>query len=152
MRVIANDKYIPPSRAEELGIELIDDFDVFLPQADYFTIHVPLTDETRNLIGKEQFAKMKPTAVVLNISRGEVINEKDLYKALLNKRIGGACIDVYSKEPATKEEFPFITLDNIVVTPHLGASTQEAQMEVGKLAADHVMKALRDQEFPDAVN
>ena len=80
------------------------------------------------------------------------MNEKDLFKALANKRIGGACIDVYSKEPATKENFPFITLDNVIATPHLGASTQEAQIELAKLTADHVMRALKNGDFPDAVN
>ena len=115
----------PPER-EEMGIELVNNLEESYPQSDFITIHVPLNDETRGLISKPQLALMKPTAILVRISMGEVVNEKDLFKALANKRIGGACIDVYSKEPATKEDFPFITLDNVIATPHLGASTRRS--------------------------
>ncbi|MBN2152129.1 MAG: phosphoglycerate dehydrogenase [Candidatus Lokiarchaeota archaeon] len=152
MKVVAYDTLIPKKRAEELGVELVDDLDDLLKRSDYISIHIPLTEQTRNFIGKEQFAKMKRTAVVINVSRGEVIDEKALHDALVEKRIGAACIDVYSKEPACRAEFPFIGLDNVITTPHLGASTVEAQVEVAKMAADHVAKALLSKVFIDAVN
>ncbi len=152
MKVLAHDKFIPKKRAQEMGVVLVDELDDLLKQSDYISIHIPLTEKTRNLIGKEQFTKMKRTAVIINVSRGEVINEKALHEALVEKRIGAACIDVYSKEPACKADFPFIGLDNVITTPHLGASTVEAQIDVAKMAADHVAKALRSNVFVDAVN
>ncbi|MEX2682242.1 MAG: phosphoglycerate dehydrogenase [Candidatus Sigynarchaeota archaeon] len=152
MKVLAYDKFIPAKRAEELGVKLVDDLDDLLKQSDYITIHTPLTEQTRNLIGKEQLAKMKKTAIIINASRGEVIDEKALHQALAEKRIGGACIDVYSKEPACKADFPFIGLENVITTPHIGASTVEAQIEVARMAADHVAKALLSKVFIDAVN
>jgi D-3-phosphoglycerate dehydrogenase len=152
MKVVAHDKFIPKKRADEMGVTLVDELDTLLKQSDYISIHIPLTDQTRNLIDKQQFAKMKRNAVIINVSRGEVVDEKALYEALVEKKIGGACIDVYSKEPACKAEFPFIGLENVITTPHLGASTVEAQIEVAKMAADHVAKALLSKVFIDAVN
>ena len=143
MNIIGYDKFIPKARAEQLGVKIIDSFEDFIAQADYITLHIPLTEETRNLFDKAKFEKMKPNSVLINVARGEVINEKDLYEALCEKKIGGACIDVYSKEPANKEQFPFIGLDNVIATPHLGASTQEAQIDVAKMAAEHVVQALQ---------
>jgi D-3-phosphoglycerate dehydrogenase / 2-oxoglutarate reductase len=152
MNVIAFDKYLPKIRAEELGVELIDDINKFVSRADYITLHIPLTESTKDLIAKEQFDLMKKNSVVVNVARGGVVNEKDLYDALVNEKIAGACMDVFSKEPANKEEFPFIGLDNVISTPHLGASTSEAQIDVAKLAAEHLVQALNSNLFIDAVN
>lgn len=152
MNVVAYDKFIPQKRAEEIGVKLMNELDDLLRIADYITIHIPLTEQTKNLIGKEQFSKMKPNAVIINVARGEVVEEKALYEALRDKKIGGACIDVFTKEPACKEDFPFIGLENVITTPHLGASTLEAQIEVAKLAADHVAKGLLSHVYIDAVN
>ncbi|NMC04847.1 MAG: phosphoglycerate dehydrogenase [Candidatus Lokiarchaeota archaeon] len=152
MKVLGHDTFIPKKRAEELGVVLVDDLNELLERSDYISIHIPLTSQTRNFIGKEQLSRMKKNAVLINVSRGEVVDEKALHEALVEKRIGGACLDVYSKEPACKADFPFIGLDNVITTPHLGASTVEAQIEVAKMAADHVAKALLSKVFIDAVN
>ncbi|MBN2156981.1 MAG: hypothetical protein JW776_13135 [Candidatus Lokiarchaeota archaeon] len=152
MNVIAFDKYITKVRAEQFGATLLEDFDTFLSTADYISIHVPLTSETENMIDTPQFEIMKPTSCIINISRGGIVNEQSLVTALKERKIGGACIDVFSKEPAIPEEFPFIRLPNCITTPHLGASTEEAQIKVGTIAADHIAQALLEKKFPDAVN
>ena len=152
MNVIAFDKYITKERAEEYGATLLEDFDEFLGKSDYISMHLPLTPETKNMIDTPQFEIMKPTSCIINISRGGIVNEETLATALKEGKIGGACIDVYSKEPATPEEFKFIGLPNSITTPHLGASTFEAQIKVGTLAADHIAQALLDKKYIDAVN
>jgi D-3-phosphoglycerate dehydrogenase len=152
MEIIAFDKYITKERAEQYGATLLEDFDDFLKRSDYISIHLPLTDETRNMIDTPQFEMMKTNCCIINIARGGIVNEKTLVTALKEGKIGGACIDVYSKEPATPEEFPFILLNNAICTPHLGASTVEAQIKVGTLAADHITQALLEGKYPDAVN
>ncbi|MHA1728187.1 MAG: phosphoglycerate dehydrogenase [Promethearchaeota archaeon] len=152
MNVIAYDKFIPKKRAENLGVKLVKELDELLMQADYITFHIPLTEQTKNMIDTPQFEKMKKNVVLVNVARGGVINEQSLYEALLEKKIGGACIDVYSNEPANLKDFPFIKLDNVVTTPHLGANTFEAQIRVGKLAAEHIVTSLISKIFIDAVN
>jgi D-3-phosphoglycerate dehydrogenase len=152
MNVIAFDRFVPKKRAQDLGVELIENFDEFLTQADYITIHVPLTAQTKDLISYTEIEKMKPTTVIVNVARGGVVNEQALYDALKNNKIGGACIDVYSKEPVDPKDALFIGLDNCITTPHLGASTYEAQIEVAKLAAERIIQALNSKIFVDAVN
>ncbi|NVM19031.1 MAG: phosphoglycerate dehydrogenase [Candidatus Lokiarchaeota archaeon] len=152
MNVIAFDRFVPKKRAQDLGIELLDNFNDFLARADYITIHVPLTAQTKDLINDSEIEKMKSTAVIVNVARGGVVNEQALYKALKNNKIGGACIDVYSKEPVDPKDAPFIGLENCITTPHLGANTYEAQIEVAKLAAERIVQALNSKIFVDAVN
>ncbi|GAH17802.1 unnamed protein product, partial [marine sediment metagenome] len=152
MEVIAFDKFVPRKRGQDLGVELLDNFDAFLTRSDYITIHVPLTAQTKDLISYSEIEKMKPTAIIVNMARGGVVNEQALYDALKNKKIGGACIDVFSKEPIDPKDAPFIGLDNCITTPHLGASTFEAQIEVAKLAAERIVQALNSKIFIDAVN
>jgi D-3-phosphoglycerate dehydrogenase len=152
MNIIAFDKYISKERADEYGATLLEDFNDFLAKSDYISIHLPLTSETKNMIDAPQFEIMKPTSCVINISRGGIVNEETLVTALKEGKIGGACIDVFSKEPATPEEFKFIGLSNCITTPHLGASTIEAQIKVGTLAAEHIAQALLEKKYPDAVN
>ena len=152
MEVIAFDKFVPRKRGQDLGVELLDNFDAFLARSDYITIHVPLTAQTKDLISYSEIEKMKPTAIIVNMARGGVVNEQALYEALKNKKIGGACIDVFSKEPVDPKNAPFIGLDNCITTPHLGASTFEAQIEVAKLAAERIVQALNSKIFIDAVN
>ena len=142
MRTIAYDLFVSKEYAEEIGVELFEDFHEFLKQVDFLSLHVPVNDSTRGMIGPEQFELMKETAVIINCARGAVVNEKELFNALKDGKIGGACIDVYSKEPASSENFPFILLDNVICTPHLGASTQEAQVNVAALAAEQIGKLL----------
>ena len=152
MSVIAFDRFVPKKRGQDLGVELLDNFDDFLAQSDYITIHVPLTAQTKDLISYSEMEKMKSTAIIVNVARGGVVNEKALYDALKNNKIGGACIDVFSKEPVDPKDAPFIGLENCIATPHLGASTFEAQIEVAKLAAERIGQALNSKIFIDAVN
>ena len=152
MNTIAFDRFVPKKRGQDLGVELLDNFDDFLARSDYITIHVPLTTQTKDLISYSEIEKMKPTAIIVNVARGGVVNEKALYDALKNNKIGGACIDVFSKEPVDPKDAPFIGLDNCITTPHLGASTFEAQIEVAKLAAERIVQALNSKIFVDAVN
>ena len=152
MKTIAYDVFVTKEYAESIGVELHEDLNVFLSKVDFLSLHVPVTDSTHGMIGKEQFEIMKDTAVVVNCARGAVINEKELYDALVNKKIGGACIDVYSKEPASNEDFPFIGLENVVCTPHLGASSKEAQVNVAILAANGIAQYLNDSKLINCVN
>ncbi|QEE14346.1 hydroxyacid dehydrogenase [Promethearchaeum syntrophicum] len=152
MKTIAYDVFVSKEYAKSIGVDLYEDFNEFLSEVDFLSLHVPVTDSTRGMIGKEQFEIMKDTAVIVNCARGAVINEKELYDALSNKKIGGACIDVYSKEPASKEDFPYIGLDNVVCTPHLGASSKEAQVNVAMLAANGIAQYLNDNKLINCVN
>jgi D-3-phosphoglycerate dehydrogenase len=152
MRTIAYDLFVSKEYAEEIGVELYEDLNEFLKLVDFLSLHVPVNDSTRGMIGLDQFELMKETAVIINCARGAVVNEKELYIALKDGKIGGACIDVYSKEPANSEDFPFITLDNVICTPHLGASTQEAQVNVAALAAEQIGKLLNEGKYIDCVN
>ena len=112
-------------------------FSDLLTTSDIISIHVPLTDETRNLFSKQEFERMKETALLINTSRGGVINEKELYKALRDRTIGGAAIDVYEKE---RQYNTLFELSNIVVTPHIGAMTQEAQEQIGLQIVKKIVK------------
>ncbi|MHA1647322.1 MAG: hydroxyacid dehydrogenase [Promethearchaeota archaeon] len=152
MRTIGYDKFVTKEYADNLGIELIQNLNDFLKQLDFISLHVPVTDSTRGMMGKEQFEIMKETSVIINCARGAVINEEELYIALKDGKIGGACIDVYSSEPATSDKFPFIELDNVICTPHLGASSMEAQINVALLAADHIGQYLSEGKLIDCVN
>ncbi|KKN39889.1 hypothetical protein LCGC14_0738940 [marine sediment metagenome] len=152
MKVIAYDRFVPKKRGRDLGIKLMDKLDDLLVQSDYITIHIPLTAQTKDLINYPEILKMKPNVIIVNVARGGIVNEDALYDALKNNRIGGACIDVFTKEPIYAEDAPFIGLDNCITTPHLGANTIEAQIEVAKLAAERIAQALNSKIFIDAVN
>jgi D-3-phosphoglycerate dehydrogenase len=130
-------------------VQLLE-LDELLGTADFITIHMPKTPETTGMISTEQFAKMKPTAFVFNVARGGLIDEAALATALTEHTIAGAGIDVYTTEPP--HELPFIGLENVNVTPHLGASTAEAQEKAGVAVAKSVRLALSGELVPDAVN
>ena len=149
MDVLAYDPYITAARAQQLGAELVE-FDELLERADFVTIHMPKTPETVGMLGDEQFAKMKDTAFVVNVARGGLVDEEALDRALASGAIGGAGIDVFSSEPAT--DLPFFAHDRATVTPHLGASTDEAQEKAGVSVARSVRLALAGELVPDAVN
>jgi len=150
MRVIVFDPFLNPDRATALGVETAG-LDEILERADVLSVHVPLTDETLGLIGEAQLAKLKPSAFVLNVARGGVVDEDALLKALQNKRLAGAALDVYSTEPLPADH-PFRSLPNVVLTPHLGASTAEAQQNVAIEIAEAVRAALLDNDVSRAVN
>jgi D-3-phosphoglycerate dehydrogenase len=149
MEVLAYDPYITSARAAQLGVRLVS-LDELLEQSDFITIHMPKTPETLGMIGTDAFDKMKDTAYIINVARGGLVDEQALYTALTEGKIAGAGIDVFVKEPST--DLPFFALDNVVVTPHLGASTDEAQEKAGVSVAKSVRLALAGELVPDAVN
>jgi D-3-phosphoglycerate dehydrogenase len=149
MNVVAYDPYVTSARAQQLGVTLLT-LDELLEQSDFITIHMPKTPETTGMISTEQFAIMKPTAFIVNVARGGLIDEDALYAALKSQRIAGAGLDVFVNEPPL--ESPLLTLDNIILTPHLGASTDEAQEKAGVSVAKSVRLALGGELVPDAVN
>ena len=148
-RLIGFDPYVTPARAEQIGVELAT-LDEVMEQSDFITIHIPKTPETTGMISTAQFAKAKPNLRIVNASRGGIIDEKALYEALKAKQIAGAGLDVFVSEPPTGN--PLLELENIVVTPHLGASTDEAQEKAGISVAKSVRLALAGDLVPDAVN
>jgi D-3-phosphoglycerate dehydrogenase len=147
--VIAYDPYLPQSRASQLGIELVS-LDELLARADMMTIHLPKTPETQGLIGKEALAKTKPGAIIVNAARGGLVDEDALAEAVRSGHVAGAGIDVYVTEPTTSS--PLFELPQVTVTPHLGASTAEAQDRAGTDVAHSVLRGLRGDFVPDAVN
>jgi D-3-phosphoglycerate dehydrogenase len=147
--VIAYDPYVTSARAQQLGVELVPLEDL-LRRADFTTIHMPKTPETVGMISDEQFALMKPTAFVVNVARGGLIDEDALHRALTSNTIAGAGLDVFVSEPP--KDSPLVSLPNVVVTPHLGASTDEAQEKAGVAVAKSVRLALGGELVPDAVN
>nr|WP_243848607.1 phosphoglycerate dehydrogenase [Lysinibacter cavernae] len=147
--LVAYDPYVTSARAQQLGVQLVT-LDELLAQADFLTIHMPKTPETTGMIGAEQLAKMKPTAYVINVARGGLIDEDALYGALEAKHIAGAGLDVFVQEPP--KDSPLLSLPNVIVTPHLGASTDEAQEKAGVSVAKSVRLALAGELVPDAVN
>jgi D-3-phosphoglycerate dehydrogenase len=149
MNVVAYDPYVTTVRAQQLGVTLLS-LDELLKTSDFITIHMPKTPETTGMISTEQLALMKPTAFIVNVARGGLIDEKALYAALKSKRIAGAGLDVFVSEPPT--DSPLLGLDNVVLTPHLGASTDEAQEKAGVSVAKSVRLALDGELVPDAVN
>jgi D-3-phosphoglycerate dehydrogenase / 2-oxoglutarate reductase len=147
--ILAYDPYVTSARAAQLGVRLVS-LDELLEESDFISIHMPKTPETVGMIGDAAFDKMKDTAYVVNVARGGLIDEDSLYRALKDKKIAGAAIDVFAKEPST--DLPFFALENVVVTPHLGASTEEAQEKAGISVAKSVRLALAGELVPDAVN
>src|SRR6185312_9281140 len=127
MRVLAYDPYLPPEAAERLGFRLTD-LEEVLREADFLSVHVPLTESNRNMIGAVQLATMKSGAYLINCARGGIIDEAALLRAVQDGRVAGAAVDVFTEEPATGN--PLIAEDRILTTPHLGASTAEAQVNV----------------------
>ncbi|HJS72297.1 MAG TPA: hydroxyacid dehydrogenase [Acidimicrobiia bacterium] len=150
MTVVVYDPYIDTARAGDLGAELVD-FATALETGDFISIHVTLSDETRGMIDAGALARMKPSAFVVNSSRGGVVDEAALAKALQNGVIAGAALDVYETEPLA-EDSPLRQAPNLVLTPHLGASTIEAQEGVATDVATKIRALLESGTFTDAVN
>ncbi|MDT7729543.1 MAG: D-3-phosphoglycerate dehydrogenase / 2-oxoglutarate reductase [Actinomycetota bacterium] len=148
-KIIAYDPYVSAARAAQLGIELVT-LDELLGRADAISIHLPKTPETKGLIDAEALKKTKPGVIIVNAARGGLIVEEDLAEAIQSGHVGGAGIDVFVTEPTTSS--PLFGLPNVVVTPHLGASTSEAQDRAGTDVARSVLLALRGDFVPDAVN
>jgi D-3-phosphoglycerate dehydrogenase len=149
MRLIAFDPYVSVERARQLHVELLP-LDQLVTEADFLTIHLPKTKETTGLIDRDLLVKAKPTLRVVNVARGGIVDEQALADAIRDGVIAGAALDVFAVEPTT--ESPLFSLDSVVVTPHLGASTREAQDKAGETIADMVQLALAGEFVPFAVN
>jgi len=149
MRVIANDPFVPEERARVLGVELVP-LDALLRESDFITVHTTLGEGTKKLIGQDELRLMKPAALIVNTARGGIVDEAALEKALREGWIAGAALDVFEKEPITKH--PLFEMDRVVVTPHLGASTAEAQERVAVDVAEQIIAVLRGEPARYAVN
>jgi D-3-phosphoglycerate dehydrogenase len=151
MRVVAFDPYVSRERGRSLGVDLVPELDALLVQADFLSVHLPSTPETRGLIGERELALLPPGARIVNTSRGDVLDEAALAAAVASGHLGGAALDVFTKEPLPAGS-PRLSLDDVVVTPHLGAATKEAQDKAGVAIAEMVALALRGEYVPYAVN
>jgi D-3-phosphoglycerate dehydrogenase len=150
MKVLGYDPFAAPQDAEAFGIEIVDDLERIYKEADYISVHVPKNEQTLNMISAKELKMMKPTARIVNCARGGIINEDDLYDALEAGTIAGAALDVYPKEPP--ENTRFTDIASCLVTPHLGASTEEAQIEVAVEAAQILANALKGGPIRNALN
>ncbi|MGI9600725.1 MAG: NAD(P)-dependent oxidoreductase, partial [Acidimicrobiales bacterium] len=150
MNLIAYDPYVSADRARQINVELIEDLADLVAASDFITLHLVKTPETVNLFDAEMLARAKPTLRIVNVSRGGIIDEQALADAIAAGTVGGAALDVFASEPTT--ESPLFGLDQVVVTPHLGASTREAQDKAGISIAEQVGLALAGDFVPFAVN
>ncbi len=139
MNLLAYDTGQSPEFAEQTGAKYVE-LDTLLRESDFVTLHVPLVPGTKHMIGKRELELMKPTAVLINTSRGGVVDEEALVEALRARKIAGACLDVYEREPP--RDSPLLKLPNVVLTPHLGASTREAQRDAAIIIAQKIKEAL----------
>ncbi len=149
MDAMAYDPYLPEEVAKQMGVDLTD-LDTVLKNSDFITIHVPLTPETKHSISAEQFEIMKDGAYIVNCARGGIIDEEALYDALVNNKIGGAALDVYEEEPP--KDSKLFELDNIVLTPHIAASTKEAQRDAAIIVADEIIDLAKGKNPRNVLN
>jgi D-3-phosphoglycerate dehydrogenase len=150
MKVIAYDPYIKKSKAEAIGVKLYDSLDEVLSESDVLTVHTPLTTETQNMITVKEISRMKDGVIIINCARGGIVNENDLYDALKSGKIFAAGIDVFEEEPPQNNKL--LELENVFVTPHIGANTFEGQEGVALLIAEQVVDALHGRSYVNAVN
>ncbi|MBS1251261.1 MAG: Glyoxylate/hydroxypyruvate reductase B [Anaerolineales bacterium] len=151
MRVVAYDIYPDHAAAEELGVEFVDDMDVVLRQADFLTVHTQLTDETYHLIGKRELQLMKPTAILVNTSRGPCVDPDALYRALRDGEIAYAGLDVTEPEPIDRDS-PLLELDNCVVVPHIASASVATRGKMAEMAAQNLIAGVRGERLPTCVN
>ena len=150
MKVVAYDPYLTPERAQDLGVRKVD-LDELLAVVDFISLHTPLTDQTRGILGKDAFAKMRDGVRIVNCARGGLINEADLLEALNSGKVASVGLDVFEEEPATADN-PLFGLPNVIATPHLGASTTEAQVNVAIQVADQLSDYLLTGGVTNALN
>jgi len=150
MRLVAYDPYVAPARAAQMGVQLVDTVLDVCKQADFLTIHLPKTPETLGIVGDAELSAARPGCRIVNTARGGLVDEAALVAALQDGRIAGAAVDVFENEPVT--DHPLFGLPNVVVTPHLGASTAEAQDKAGLTIAEQILLAARGEFVPYAVN
>jgi D-3-phosphoglycerate dehydrogenase len=149
MKVIAHDPYLLKDKAEKLGIPLVSMNEV-LEASDFVSLHVPLNEATRNLVGSQELKRMKPTAYLVNCARGGIVDETALHEAIQQHRIAGAALDVFAEEPPTGSPLP--TLEEVILTPHLGGSTEEAQRQVSIDIVRQIIAYFTEGKMPNAVN
>lgn len=149
MSIMVYDPYMTQDSAQRAGVELAD-LEGVLRESDIITVHMPLTKETKHMICKNQFNNMKTGVRILNVARGGIIDEEALYDAIVSKKVAGAALDVYETEPQTQS--PLFTLPEVIVTPHLGASTKEAQVNVAIDVAEEIKRVLQGEPVQNAVN
>lgn len=149
MKVLGYDPYLSAEKAKKMDVELAD-LKTLLKQSDYITVHTPLTDETKHIIGKDEFKTMKDGVRIINCARGGIVDEEALDSAIESGKVAGAALDVYEKEPPT--DSPLLKRPNVITTPHLGASTEEAQVNVAIDIAESVRDAILDRGIRNAVN
>ena len=149
MRVLAYDPYVSPEYARNLRVELVP-LDQIIREADFITLHLPLTPQSKNMIGAKELSIMKPTVRIINCARGGLIDEQALDQALRDGKVAGAALDVFAQEPP--KDSPLLKNERVIVTPHLGASTQEAQANVAIDAAEQIISVLNGQPVRYAVN
>lgn len=146
MNIIGFDPFISKEDLEKDNIKKIDELEDLMKQADFISLHLPHTSQTHHIVNAAMLAHMKPTAYLINCARGGTVDEKALYDALREKKIAGAAIDVFEQEPP--KDSPLLTLENVVLTPHLGANTKEGQIRAGTVCAEQVLKVLNNK-IPD---
>jgi D-3-phosphoglycerate dehydrogenase len=151
MRAIAYDPYITTEVAASFGVELRDSVEEVLRESDFVSLHTPLTPATRHMIGKDQLAMMKPTAYLINCSRGEVVDEAALIEALRSGVIAGAGLDVFEQEPPAPDN-PLLTMDNVVLTPHSSSLTLNGKIKMATIAVEQLLKVLRGEQPDYLVN
>ena len=149
-QILGYDPYVSQDQFNEDEVKIVD-LDILTTTADYITVHVPISDATRNLFNYERLTQMKNTSRIINVARGGIINELDLAKVLKENKIAGAAIDVFESEPIDNTH-PLVGLPNIVLTPHLGASTREAKEGVSRAVCAQVRDYLLHEKLDNAVN
>lgn len=149
MKILVHDPFIAKESLRQAGVEFTD-LDSLIAKSDFITVHVPLTDQTKNMIDQKAFSKMKKGAFLINCARGGLVDEKALYEAIQSGRIRGAALDVFAEEPPQSN--PLLGLDQVIATPHLGAATQEAQENVAVAVVEQVVDALLERGIRNAVN
>lgn len=147
MEVLGYDPFLSRERIESLGAEYFENYEELLCKADFVTVHVPLTDETRGMISMKQMKEMKKSAIIINCSRGGIVDEKDLYNALAEGIVGGAGLDVYGQEPVDVNN-PLLTLENVVASPHSAAQTQEAVIKMAQMCVKGCLAILDGKKWP----
>lgn len=150
MDVVAYDPFLSQQRAEDMGVELVENIDDFWPRLDLLTVHTPLTKQTKHIVNADAFSKMKDGVIIVNCARGGIVDEAALLQALQSGKVYSAALDVFEEEPA--RENPLFELDNVVFTPHLGASTREAQEKVAVQIAEQISDFLLNGTVQNALN
>ena len=151
MRIIYNSRTRKPEVEEELGAEWRADMDAVLSQSDFVSLHMPLTPDTEYMIAKRELELMQPTAFLINTTRGRTVNPRDLYDALSSRSIAGAAIDVTDPEPIPFDD-PLLSLDNLLVTPHIASASRQTVRRMGQMSADNIIAALNGDVMPSCVN